>query len=224
MEQFLLILRMFKKTRTFVILYFITVIVCVFILLTQSKQCIHLWINSHNNIFCDLFFKYFTNIGDGLFAIIFSILFLFWKYGHAIITFITYLISSLVVQLIKNWVYPSAIRPKAFFMNHASLHLVKGVEVYMYQSFPSGHTATAFAFFLTLSLLIKNNKYQWPCFFCALLVGYSRMYLSQHFLIDVLAGSFISVILVFVLYYFYTKYHQNWMEKNLLPLFKMSHG
>ncbi len=71
------------------------------------------------------------------------------------------------------------------------LTLVDGVQVYTgATSFPSGHTMSAFALF-TLAALWGSRRAWWQvlCFLLALLVGVSRIYLAQHFLQDVVAGS-----------------------------------
>jgi membrane-associated phospholipid phosphatase len=61
-------------------------------------------------------------------------------------------------------------------------------------SFPSGHTSTAFTTALLLSFIVRKR---FAVFFfpvIAFLVGYSRVYLAQHFVTDVLAGSVIGII------------------------------
>ena len=62
-------------------------------------------------------------------------------------------------------------------------------------SFPSGHTITAFAVALTLSLAYPEMA---PgLLFCALSVAISRIMLGMHFLSDVLAGAAIGTALAF---------------------------
>jgi membrane-associated phospholipid phosphatase len=53
----------------------------------------------------------------------------------------------------------------------------------------------------------------------ACLVGYSRVYLSQHFLIDAVTGSAIGVIVVLVYYFYHLKLHGNWLDQSILMLF-----
>ena len=100
-----------------------------------------------------------------------------------------------------------------------TLNLVPGFENYLYNSLPSGHSTSAFTTFLCLALIIENKAMKFGLFMMALTVGFSRVYLSQHFLNDVYAGSLIGVITSFLIYQFIfiserTK-NALWMEKSL---------
>ena len=79
-------------------------------------------------------------------------------------------------------------------------------------SFPSGHTATAFGTALLLSVFTKNKKYSLLYLFAALLVAYSRIYLGQHFLQDVLAGALIGVPVALIVYFVFDN-NKSWIEK-----------
>ncbi len=77
-----------------------------------------------------------------------------------------------------------------------SVHVVPGVDVHSYGSFPSGHTATAFTFALLIALLIRSAGISIVCVLVAVFVGYTRVYLSQHFPLDVAAGMIVAVLSV----------------------------
>jgi membrane-associated phospholipid phosphatase len=61
-------------------------------------------------------------------------------------------------------------------------------------SFPSGHTADAFAFATATGLVYRKWFVVIPCFIWASLVGYSRMSLGVHFPTDVVGGAFIGAL------------------------------
>ena len=95
-------------------------------------------------------------------------------------------------------------------------------EMNLWLSFPSGHTATFFAFFFSLSIIccaenIKGkNILSFLCFLCATFGAYTRIYLSQHFALDIFAGILIATLSTILLYYFLvlkTKNTQFWAWK-----------
>jgi len=61
-------------------------------------------------------------------------------------------------------------------------------------SFPSGHTADAFAFAVGLAFLFPKWHIVIPSLLWATLIGYSRMVLGVHFPSDVLAGAIIGTV------------------------------
>ncbi|MCA1759425.1 MAG: phosphatase PAP2 family protein, partial [Bacteroidales bacterium] len=89
-------------------------------------------------------------------------------------------------------------------------------------SFPSGHTATAFSVFLMLALITKNRWGKLALFFGAVVVAYSRVYISQHFLVDITAGSIISVLLMVLSFYWVKKWDKPWLNKSVLTIAKSS--
>jgi membrane-associated phospholipid phosphatase len=73
-------------------------------------------------------------------------------------------------------------------------YFIKGVTHIGFASFPSGHSTTIFALATLLCIFAKDWRLKIVCLLCAVLVGYSRLYLGQHFLGDVLMGSCIGIV------------------------------
>lgn len=150
-------------------------------------------LNSYHTNWLNIFFINYTNVGDGIFALcIISILFFYKRKNQALALLLSFLISGLLVQIIKNLV--TSPRPKLFFTNGEYTQFIDGVSLSNNSSFPSGHTATAFAVATVLVLTMQNKTWQLPILIAATLVGYSRMYLAQHFLTDVMVGGTFGVI------------------------------
>jgi membrane-associated phospholipid phosphatase len=69
-------------------------------------------------------------------------------------------------------------------------------------SFPSGHTADAFAFAIAAALAFRKWYITLISLAWAAMVGYSRMYLGVHFPTDVIAGALIGAICSLACYIF----------------------
>ncbi len=90
-------------------------------------------------------------------------------------------------------------------------------------SFPSGHTAAVFSLMLCLTLIFNKKTWLSPIFFVlAVLTAYSRVYLSQHFAEDVLAGSLVGVAMTLFVYWLYQRKKYAWEEKSIVEICKKS--
>jgi membrane-associated phospholipid phosphatase len=171
-------------------LLFIVLLSTVF-LLANGKSAAFIGLNAYHPFLLNVFFINYTFIGDGIFALclIAAILFYFKRKQQGLALLYSFLISGLIVQLIKNLV--DSPRPKLFFEAGQYLHFIDGVSLANNSSFPSGHTATAFAIATVMVMMMKDKSWQLLILIAAVLVGYSRIYLAQHFLLDVIIGAVI---------------------------------
>ncbi len=187
------------------------------VLLLFGKAPIHLFFNHYHSPFFDQVFVYLTFLGDFTTVLVVIILLLFVKYGHALLVASGNIISALIAQGLKHFIFPDVVRPKEFFRDTAQLYLVPGYENWSYYSFPSGHTTAAFTLYLCLAFVMKRPGWKLFFFCLALLVGYSRVYLSQHFLSDIYAGSIIGTLTATIGYYLIRKpmEEKRWMGSSL---------
>jgi membrane-associated phospholipid phosphatase len=159
-------------------------------LLIDGKAASFVSLNAYHPFLLNVFFINYTFIGDGIFALcLVALLFYFKKKKQGFAMLYSFLISGIAVQIIKNLV--SAPRPKLFFEAGQYLHFIDGVSLANNSSLPSGHTATAFGIATVLVLMLKNKTWQPHILIAAVMVGYSRIYLAQHFLLDVMIGAVI---------------------------------
>lgn len=182
------------KLRHFLIISGVFILSSMLCILCTNKLQFHLILNQQHNAIADIFFKYYTNVGDGAFALVlFPFLLFFGKIKHLFLAIFSCFFGGMLAQFFKRVVFPDSLRPMGFF-EQGSLHLVDGVSLHHVHSFPSGHTASAFAFFIFLAFIGQKNKtWQVLCAILAMLVAYSRVYLSQHFISDVVAGTVVGI-------------------------------
>jgi membrane-associated phospholipid phosphatase len=195
-----MVYKVLKNNLFFLIPYLIILLSGGFILAAYSKSDIHIWLNSHNSVFFDQVFSHVTFLGDGLFVICMAVLLLFYSLRSSVFLMTAYLSTGLIVQILKRIVFADYQRPVKYFHDTVQLHLVDGLRLLNGHSFPSGHSASAFALFLSLAIFSRNRFVKVICFILACTVAYSRVYLSQHFLVDIMAGSLIGVIGTIALY------------------------
>lgn len=153
----------------------------------------------------DIFFRYTTHLGDGIFILALAAILALFKKTYISLGIVGgYLLSGVFAQIGKRLL--NAPRPKAFFETLGEkVYEVDGVEVHLAGSFPSGHTASAFALAIFLMLAIPSRWLGIMLLILAFTVGYSRVYLSQHFPIDVWAGACIGTLCGAVVYLFLQK-------------------
>ncbi|MDB5132877.1 MAG: bcrC [Mucilaginibacter sp.] len=183
-----------QQIRLFFILYLILLAGCLVIKVIFTKEQIYFAVNGRHTDFLDSIEPYITDLGNGWTAVILAALLALYNYRIAFLAATTFVITSLAVQAAK-FIF-DAPRPKLYFKDQVSkLHFVKGIEILSHNSFPSGHTLTAFAMGVLFTYLLKNKRWAILLLFYGTMVGFSRMYLSEHFFEDVVAGSVLGVSL-----------------------------
>jgi membrane-associated phospholipid phosphatase len=181
------------EIRTFFIPYLVILAICLVIKSTYSREEIYFAVNSHNYPWADALAPYFTDLGNGWTTVALAATLLLFNYNKSFLMAVTYAVTSILAQIIKHIF--DAPRPMLYFKDQlVHIHFVKGVDMLSLHSFPSGHTVTAFSTAVLITYWCKNKLWGLPLLALAITVGYSRMYLSEHFFEDVTAGSVIGVI------------------------------
>lgn len=212
-----------KNKASILLTYFLVILFSGLALLPfYDKGAIELEINHFHHPILDVFFSNTTLLGDGLVLVIPLLLLIFYKYCYLILFVLSSLIHLILVHIGKKWVFDGMPRP-AEFLKDVSFYKVPGIELLHWGSFPSGHTTTAFmlASFLYL-VLPKKMKVHWLLMGIAFLIGMSRVYLMQHFLMDIWAGAALGVLssllsYLLVLKFFSKKTYQKSIIQNLRP-------
>jgi len=173
------------------------------LLLREGKAASFIDLNPYHRSVLDTFFIYLTFLGDGVFAITICVIYLFMRrWSRACQLISAFVVSALLAQILKN-VF-SMPRPKQFFPPGQYPYFIDGVTHIGFASFPSGHSTSIFALATLLALFDKNKKGNVGYLLIAVAVGYSRIYLGQHFLGDVLTGSCIGVLTAVLVHWLFT--------------------
>jgi membrane-associated phospholipid phosphatase len=181
----------FKPALVFTL--FLVLITGLFLLCT-GKAGSFLIINGAHSPLSDFFFKYFTHAGDGWMWAPLLFFCFFFRRNYLVAVIAGVLISTLLSQLLKRVIFADDLRPITYLSENFPVHTIEGIKMNRLHSFPSGHTAAAFTIALLLAYMINKKPWSLALPLLALLVGYSRIYLGQHFLTDVLAGICVGVV------------------------------
>ena len=205
----------YKHTLPFLVPTLVLALVLGIALILIPKGELHLSLCQPHTPTLDTIIPVITDLVDWL-PYLCVVLLLFYRAGWATLLASNLLLSTLIVQPIKHIIH--APRPLTWFaenMPDISLPLVEGVKMNLWLSFPSGHTTTFFVLFFTLSIILcaenikGKNILSFICFLCASFGAYTRIYLSQHFALDIFAGILIAIFSTLILYFFLVRKTQN---------------
>ena len=197
--------KIFGENSLFFILYALYAFFVGLLLLFTKKEAAVWWFNGLHSPAPDFLFSYLTHLGDGFFCVLLAILLFFRSRYWGLGMLVGFGLVSGLVQFLKRIVFTDFYRPYYFYKN---LHLVEGVKIYEYNSFPSGHSATAWFSFALLSFFLPK-RYAFLFFVLALIASLSRVYLAQHFLIDTYVGSILGILVAI-----FSFWYQNFLFEN----------
>ena len=210
----------FLKLRFFLVPYSVILLLLIVLLFYFKKEELHLLLTRHRSMAADYFFMSWTEVGGTLPYIAIALLF-FYRYALALYLITAQLLGGIFSVILKRIF--DAPRPRLYFEQltpHVYLPHIEGWDLYRHHSMPSGHTITAFALFFGVAMVSKNRYVHFLCFVGAALVGYSRIYLSQHFAADVLAGSLIGVLCAWICLPLYEKWKTKYPTASLRDSFR----
>lgn len=178
-----------------------------------GKDQSFLIINGHYSVQADYFFNAVTYLGDGLIWVPLFIYTLVYRRDFFVAVLVALLICTILTHIGKRVIFVDEPRPLRLLSDVArAVPLLKGHDNYS-NSFPSGHTSTAYTFALLLAFLVRQKFARFLFPLMAFLVGYSRVYLAQHFVTDVLAGCLIGILSSYVALVIYDQFLQRKKRK-----------
>lgn len=142
---------------------------------------------------------FITSLSEEWVYIALGVIMLFKNIRHTIIIGLAGITSLVVTSPLKELFEMP--RPRVWLSVRHQLEPFEGIDGnYIhdgFNSFPSGHTLSAFVLATVCSYLYPKGRWVW--LILAMAVGFSRMYLVQHFFEDVLFGSILGVIFALVM-------------------------
>lgn len=174
-----------------------------------------IWVNNRHSAFGDVFFKYASYLGNPItFLTCIGLLFVLKKPHSALQLLLVLFLTGTFVLLAKEYMFGENLRPSLYLADYP-LQFVDGVHVIGYNAFPSGHTSDAFGLAFFLTYLVRNKYFSLLMLFLASMVAMARVYLGQHFLSDVGAGSVIGVMGVVIAVYLVDRFRSRKKSRSL---------
>lgn len=217
-------LKILRNHSLFFTLFFIWLIVLALLQLFFSPTELMFWVNTHHSPALDVFFEYTTLLGeDGIWLGV--LLVYLYQYfiqkkpvkNQAIMLIIIWISKGILSVSLKN-IFNLPRPMEVYEKTGRAIHVIQGLEIHHWQSFPSGHTFTAFALAAFFILVARNNLAGFLWLGLAMLVGYSRVYLFQHFPRDVFAGSVLGLTLVLGIVLLFSKKKFAWLQESTPPV------
>ena len=194
----------FKDNKVSLSLVILLLSVATYYLVNLEKGTFVLYLNENRTPVFDFLFRWvFTKMGEPVFCVLMCLLTLFLNKNKGILLSVALILNTIIAQVLKNFVFSDHKRPLHYFAE--KLNLIEGLDVHSGLSFPSGHTMGGFTLYFMLSLFVKSVPLKVGLIILGALVGVSRIYLSQHFLEDVVAASVISTVMCIIYYIIFNK-------------------
>jgi len=186
------------------------------------------WISERRTPFLNTFFVAITKVGEEWTYVLLLVILLCYRFKYAILVFALAILVPLVSISLKSFF--SRPRPMKYFMDNGlfeNLNVIEGVRLYTANtSFPSGHTISAFAVLGFAAYVAR--RYNWAGLLLgilAILVAISRVYMVQHFLVDVCAGAVLGSLIAWFVSWLSLRLRSDkylWLDKNIFNLRKSS--
>lgn len=161
------------------------------VLLQQMDKDVLMWLQENlRQEGLDQVFSFFTRLGNNgeLWIALLVVLFIIPPFRRMALTAVASLISSAL--LVEFVIKPLVARVRPYVTVEGLFSLVGPERSY---SFPSGHSATAFAVAYVLARMLPV-KYGAPILLLAALMAFSRLYVGVHYPTDVLVGVMVGVL------------------------------
>ena len=167
------------------------------ILMTVHYGDVVLFINKYSRMEWDRPVDWITRLGLGSTAVIIALGFALYKLRYSLMMLFNLALVGVTTGIFKNLLFPNSARPLKYFDPEVFHRMVRLTDYNLMHSFPSGHSITIFAI-MSLLAYFTGKKYAGVLFvFVALIVALTRLYLCQHFFVDVYVGSVLGLLCTF---------------------------
>lgn len=175
---------------------------------------LHLAVNRFHAPWADHLFPFVTELANGWVPAVLAVLLLWKSWRSFLMLGLSAGFSAIILQSLKHTFFADIDRPSMFLDKMPGLHVVAGLDLYHHFSFPSGHSTVAFSMCAALAVVVGRPVPAALLAVLATVLAFSRVYLSQHFTEDVLAGALVGTSLAIGV--FFLLYRTAWGKRPAL--------
>lgn len=197
-----------RSLRTFLLCALIMALPGLWAHFHYGRFALHIALNEFHDRFLDVLFPILTELANGWVPLVLALALLARNWRSFLMMGLSTGVSAVVVQSLKHFVFDGHDRPSMYLGQMPGLQLVAGIDLHHHFSFPSGHSTAAFSMCLALAVIIGRKGPALLLALLAALLAFSRVYLSQHFTEDILAGAFVGCLTGTAMYVLL--YRSNW--------------
>jgi membrane-associated phospholipid phosphatase len=216
-----------KTTLFFVVPFFVFLVLGGAGMLIFAKGSMVMALNSVSNEWLDDSSLFISTISHGSFLAVIALLLAFYKFRWSLLTMANLTWAAILTNLFKKVFFQLSSRPLHYFHYDDFPRFLYEAPLAYYYSFPSGHTMAVFAFCTMLTLLINRKSAGLILFVISFLGGLSRIYLLQHFFVDIWVGALLGVLVTVPTVWLDKKYaleERKFAERNVFSLFRKKTG
>jgi membrane-associated phospholipid phosphatase len=167
---------------------------------TNAKLPLHQAVNAWHAPWADALMPWVTEGANGWVPVLLALALLWRSWRCFLMMGMATAFGALAVQALKHLAFPGMDRPSAFLGQMPGLHVVAGVDLHHHFTFPSGHSTAAFGLCFALAVVAGRRLSGVALAVAAAVLAFSRVYLSQHFTQDALAGAALGSAIAFAVY------------------------
>lgn len=153
-----------------------------------------LFVNHYSGEEWDALMLFLTDLGLGTVVAAVMVALLFWKVRFGLTGLVSLGLVAIFTNVGKKMLFAERARPFNYFYYDDFHRFIYTAELNYHYSFPSGHSMTIFAAMSLFAVLAGKQWAGMVFFVAALVIGFTRIYLLQHFFLDVYVGSILGVI------------------------------
>lgn len=205
---------------TSIVLHILYAIAGAILLNLYTATQLLLFINGHFSDFTDIVMYHITRLPEIAYIIFILALGLFTQRRYFLAIIISLVVCAMVIVLTKYLFFTNAARPSVWLTESGlQFHTVADIRLHSNGSFPSGHTMAAFCTMALAAFVSKKWWTQLLFFTLALLSGYSRVYVAQHYFLDIYVGGLLGFTIAWLCFsVFESKFKTPYW---LLPIIKI---